>query len=106
MAVLRTMVELGVLARAARTARGWNQQEAADAAGVSRRFVNRLEGGMHDAAEVGRVLTLLSALEVRLDATYPDGPASTPVRSAAPRATDDFDLGAHLDGFRSEQGES
>lgn len=106
MAVLRTMVGLGVLARAARTARGWSQQEAADAAGVSRRFVNRLEGGLHDAAEVGRVLALLRALEVNLDATYPAGPASTPVRSAAPPAGDDFDLGAHLDGFLSEQGAS
>ena len=50
--------------------------------------------------------TKIVTLKVRLDATYPDGPAFTPVRSAAPLAADGFDLGAHLGGFRGEQGES
>ncbi len=110
-----TVGDLASLARAARLARGWSQQQAADAAGVSRRFVNMLEGGQHGNAEVGRVLSLLDALDVPLAGTLP-APASATSRgfaaaggsAAAPaisgRETGDpdaIDLEAYLSTFRT-----
>lgn len=105
---VRTPAELGALARAARTARGWNQQKAADAAGVSRRFVNMLEGGAHGNAEMWRVLALLEALGVALTGTLPSespsGPrAPTETSSSGTAAPDGFDLDAHLDAFRPDR---
>jgi len=100
MANVRTPADLGALARAARMARGWNQQEAAQAAGVSRRFVNMVEGGQHVNAEVGRVLRLLEALGVQLEGTYwrsQEEPAAKAHRSAA--MPGGFDLNAHLRTF-------
>lgn len=114
---VRTPADLGALARAARSARGWTQQEAADAAGVSRRFVNMIEGGQHPNAEVWRVLALMNALGACLHAP---GPAvasarahatTTPSGSASKRETGadetsnrdaDFDLDAHLSAFRKD----
>jgi transcriptional regulator with XRE-family HTH domain len=108
---VRTLVELGALARAARAARGWNQQQAADAAGVSRRFVNMLEGGGHVNAEVWRVLALLEAVGVVLTATLPSESSTVPEDSlgtpaAATVAPDGFDLDSHLSAFRNDQGSS
>jgi HTH-type transcriptional regulator/antitoxin HipB len=68
---VRTPTDIGALARAGRIARGWNQQQAANAAGVSRRFVNMVEGGQHRGAELWRVLALLDALGVELKASLP-----------------------------------
>ena len=114
---VRTPADLGAMARAARTVRGWSQQEAADAAGVSRRFVNMVEGGKHPNAEVWRVLALMNALGAPLHVAVP-ATASTTVRvtptasatvtvhgtapGQVPGSADDFDLAAHLDGFRKE----
>ncbi len=86
----------------------WSQQRAADAAGVSRRFVNMLERGDHANAEVWRVLALLDALGVRLTGELP---AQAPAVEAAAEiespadtvAPDAFDLDAHLSGFRNER---
>ncbi len=111
---VRTPADLGAIARATRTARGWTQQEAADAAGVSRRFVNMLEGGQHANAEVWRVLALLNALGATLHAAVPavaseiaDVAATAgTVRSRETEADEtvpsaaDFDLDAHLGAFR------
>ena len=113
MALVRTAAEVGALARAARTARGWNQQQAADAAGLSRRFVNMLEGGEHTNAELWRVLALLDAVGVELHGTAPT-PTSAPPAEAAGTATaaappdpvtppGGFDLDAHLDAFRDHE---
>lgn len=107
-----TPADFGALAHAARTARGWSQQQAADAAGVSRRFVNMLEGGGHANAEVWRVLALLDALGVQIRGTLPAGvsdaaqaaPATT--RQPEPGAPDGFDLDAHLSAFRDDRGRS
>ena len=104
MARLRTVRDLGALARAARLERGWTQQEAADAAGVSRRFVNMLESGEHANAEVGRALALLQALDVDLDAaTREHRSTSVPaVAAEPPHRTDEIDLDAYLSTFRRE----
>lgn len=110
MVLVRTAAEVGALARAARTARGWNQQQAADAAGLSRKFVNLLEGGEHTNAELWRVLALLDAVGVELNGTAPTrvpappaeaagtAPAAAPPAPATPPGG--FDLDAHLDAFR------
>lgn len=110
---VRTPVELGALAHAARMARGWNQQQAADAAGVSRRFVSLLESGTHANAEVWRVLAVLNALGVEISATLPptasrsprsstpNGAGSTAEPTPAPHLPDGFDLDAHLSSFRA-----
>lgn len=90
-----TPAELGAVARAARKARGWTQQEAADSAGLSRRLVNMIEGGQHPNAELWRVLSLLNALGVPLHTAAP----ATPSTVARMPATD-LDLDAHLGTFR------
>lgn len=115
MARMTTPAELGALARAARRIRGWSQQQAADAAGVSRRFVNMLEGGEHRNAEVWRVLALLNALDVELVGTAPTTAdvtveITTPASATVEHSTqplvrelppsDDFDLDAHIETFR------
>lgn len=104
MARVTTPSDVGALARAARTARGWNQQQAADAAGVSRRFVNLLEGGEHNNAELWRVLALLDSLGIHLVGSIP-GSSSAGDEEAAPTpnvpsAPDGFNLDAHLSEFR------
>lgn len=114
---VRTPTDIGALARAARIARGWNQQQAANAAGVSRRFVNMVEGGQHRSAELWRVLALLDALGVELKAslhaitsvtaritTTASGAAEhhEPVPPEVAPAVDNFDLDAHLDAFRRD----
>lgn len=117
MEYVRTPADLGAMARAARMSRGWTQQEAADAAGVSRRFVNMVEGGRHSNAEVWRVLALMNALGAPLQATVPaahsamthvtatDAGTVSSRETAADRVSDtaaDFDLDAHLGAFRRE----
>lgn len=92
---IRDTGDISRLMRAARVRLGWSQQQAADAAGISRRLVNQLEGGQHPNAELWRVLALLSALGVPLHAAE-----ATEAREEATRA-DDLDLDAHLDMFRS-----
>ena len=75
------------------------EQETADAAGVSRRLVNLLEGGRHPNAEVWRVLALLNALDVPLRADLVDDVSSVP--PLGPIANqDDIDLDAYLATFR------
>lgn len=105
MARVTTPADLGALARAARLARGWNQQQAAHAAGVSRRFVNMLEGGEHRNAEVWRVIALLNALDVELVGTAPTTASANAEYSIEPLArelspSDDFDLDRHLATFQ------
>lgn len=102
-----TVADLGDVVRTARHVRGWSQQRAADAAGVSRRFVNMVEGGQHANAEVGRVLALLDALEVRLGALVPGTQPDTQTearstladRPADSSGDDDVDLDAYLATF-------
>lgn len=124
MARVRTPAEIGALAHAARTAKGWNQQRTAAAAGVSRRFISSLESGSHANAELWRVLAVLDALGIELHGAVP--PVTAPVvrnlsdtehvpdtvevvvtgaePPATPTAADDFDLDQHLAQFRSRPG--
>lgn len=103
---VRTVDDLGTLARAARISRGWSQQQAADQAGVSRRFVNMFEGGGHRNAEVWRALALLGALGVEVVGTVPpaasDGQGHAQAQVAAPAPPDGFDLHGHLASFRKQ----
>jgi HTH-type transcriptional regulator/antitoxin HipB len=105
-ALVRTPADLGALARAARKAHSWNQQQAADAAGVSRRFVSMFESGGHANAELWRVLALLSALGVELTGFVASGTDTTAAAAEPappePPAPDGFDLDAHLSAFRDE----
>lgn len=94
------VTDLSRVLRAARTSNGWSQHEAADAAGVSRRLVNLLEGGRHPNAEVWRVLALLNALDVPLRADLVDEVSSVP--PLGPLANqDDIDLDSYLATFRT-----
>lgn len=95
MGLVRTVQDVAEVVRAARAARGWSQQEAADAAGVSRRFVSMVEGG-HATAETGRVLALLDALGVRLTTVRPTESAATTEAPSTGKAvaSDEFDLDA------------
>lgn len=99
MALVRTPTEVGALVRTGRKARGWSQQQAADAAGVSRRFVNMVEDG-HPNAEMWRVLALLDAVGVTLDATTQGGTAVAPAVTAAVPDPDSLTLDEHLRAFR------
>ena len=97
---IEDVTDLSQILRAARARNGWSQQEPADAAGVSRRLVNLLEGGRHPNAEVWRVLALLNALDVPLRADLVDDVSSVP--PLGPIANqDDIDLDAYLATFRT-----
>ncbi|MGB7980207.1 MAG: helix-turn-helix domain-containing protein [Candidatus Nanopelagicales bacterium] len=101
MQAVRSTAAVGAVARAARIRLGWSQQQAADQAGVSRRFVNMLEGGEHRNAELWRVLALLEALGVELLTAGSDGSAGgTTEASPTSSGGDGFDLDRHLSGFR------
>ena len=97
---IEDVTDLSRSVRAARARNGWSQQEAADAAGVSRRLVNLLEGGRHPNAEVWRVLALLNALDVPLRADLVDDVSSVPPLSPIANQ-DDIDLDAYLATFRT-----
>lgn len=100
---IRSTASLGAVVRAARLGLGWSQQQAADAAGVSRRFVNMLEGGEHRNAELWRVLALLEALGIELVASAPGSSTSVPPQVHV-AAADAFDLDRHLAEFRKDDG--
>jgi transcriptional regulator with XRE-family HTH domain len=98
---IASTADLGALIRRARLARGWSQQQAGDAAGVSRRLVNLIEGGNHPNAETWRVLALLTAVGVRLDGVIdPQTPEPTAVDPRIAREADDLDLDEYLARFR------
>jgi HTH-type transcriptional regulator/antitoxin HipB len=54
---LASPAELGIAVRAAREARGLTQDDVADAAKVSRKFVIDVENGK-DSAQIGKALTV------------------------------------------------
>jgi len=67
---LRSVHDLQSLVRGRRTELGLTQAEVARRAGVSRKWLSTFEGG-HEAAELGRVLALFHALDLRLIASAP-----------------------------------
>jgi len=110
---VRTVAELAAIMRAARRQNAWTQAELADRAGVSRQWVVALESGQAARAELGRVLTVLAALNLPM--SFPSlvsapVPSPSPVTSAdqipAPPAPPSgtrsqpwLDLDAHLASF-------
>jgi HTH-type transcriptional regulator / antitoxin HipB len=73
---LRTIADLGTAIRSARLSRGWTQDQLAERAGVSRRWISEIEGGKL-TAQIGKILVALEALDIELhyDATVqPDRP--------------------------------
>lgn len=101
---VKTVSDVADLVRAARIARGWSQQQAANAAGVSRRFVNMVEGG-HATAEVGRVLALLASLGIRLTGTLPVADLAVAESDATDAALPgEINLNAFLSTFHTPQG--
>jgi HTH-type transcriptional regulator / antitoxin HipB len=67
---VRTVVDLGVVVRAARRRANRTQAELAERAGVSRQWVVALESGQAARAELGRVMSVLAALDLPM--TFPD----------------------------------
>lgn len=101
METVRSPASIGAVARGARLQHGWSQQQAADHAGVSRRFVNRLESGEHRNAELWRVLKLLEALGVKLlAATMEPSTADRFPPDQSTTSADTFNLNRHLSDFR------
>lgn len=91
---LRDAADIGALVRASRKRRRMSQQDLADAAGVSRRWLIDLEAGK-PRAELSLVLRALSALGIRLVAEGgADGPRDHTVErsSATPAAVLDLDF--------------
>ena len=62
---VRTPVDIGLMIRQARRARGMTQQDLARAAAVGRQWIVEIEGGK-PRAELGRVLQTLGALDLSL----------------------------------------
>src|SRR5689334_19563344 len=79
---IRTTADLGALIRDRRLAAGVTQAELAQRAGVGRAFLVRLEHG-HPTLEVGRVLAVIEALDLILDATEAKEPAAASPDSRA-----------------------
>jgi y4mF family transcriptional regulator len=88
---VETTRDVGGLIREARRARGMTQEDLADSAGVTRRWLTDIERGIKARAELGLVLATLSTLGVELEATYPGGP----VRPASWPATEQAELPDH-----------
>ncbi|MBS1868892.1 MAG: helix-turn-helix domain-containing protein [Actinobacteria bacterium] len=86
---VRSLHDLAALARGRRRELGLSQAELAARTRVSRQWVNAFESGKA-TAEVGLVIRLLDALDLRLTVTEPG--AATTSRGPAP-----VDLDALLD---------
>jgi HTH-type transcriptional regulator / antitoxin HipB len=74
---LRTPADIGALVRARRQELGLDQAELAELAGVSRLWINQLEGGKPGAG-LGLVLRTLAALSIELSESGPNPGAATP----------------------------
>ncbi|WP_197747048.1 helix-turn-helix domain-containing protein [Mycobacterium conspicuum] len=87
---IKTMGDLGVLVRSARTARGMTQADLAARLKTGRDWVVRLEKG-HPRLEAQRVLDALRVLGVSLDATAPEAQSNDRAKrqgGAAPEKSD------------------
>jgi transcriptional regulator with XRE-family HTH domain len=60
-------LRFGSIVRAARVRRGWRQLDLADAAGVSRGSVSRIERGALDDIAVSMIRRVATALEIRVE---------------------------------------
>jgi transcriptional regulator with XRE-family HTH domain len=115
---VRTVADLGAVVRDARRRSSWTQAELAEQAGVSRQWVVALESGQAARAELGRVLSVLAALDLPM--TFPaveSAPNDAPVRRSAARSRgsdrdapvtpvvleDHLDLNSYLESFTDQQ---
>ena len=69
MAILKTSLDLAHIIREARKAQGLTQEDLAGLTGTGRRFVVDLENAK-ETAQMGKVLKILGALGIALDASY------------------------------------
>lgn len=69
--------DLAHVVRDERRRRGWSQGELARRVGMGRQWINALESGEHDRAQLGAVLRLLHELGLRVDVD-----ATPPTRSS------------------------
>ena len=84
---LRTPGEVGAAIRARRRELGWDQSELATRAGVSRLWVNQIEGGK-PGASLGLVLRAFAALGLTLSVAVPNEPDAGIETSAPAKAID------------------
>ena len=89
---IRSVRDLQTLARARRRELCLTQQETADLAGVSRKWLVGFESGRATAAELSLVLRLLAALDLRASVAAPHA-APGPSGTATPSHVD---LDEHL----------
>ena len=68
-------MEVGVLIRDARQSRQLTQAQLAAKARVGRQWLVAVEAGTHERAEIGKVLSVLSAQDIELFARTSDEPA-------------------------------
>ena len=73
---LRTSRDLGAAIRRARRDRGLSQAELAARAGVGRPWLSEMEGGKR-TAEIGRILLVVSALDLAVTLVPAPGPADS-----------------------------
>lgn len=65
--IARTLDQLGAQIVDARAQRGWTQAELAAHAHVSRRWIIDLEAGRREGAELGRLMRVLTALDLGIE---------------------------------------
>jgi HTH-type transcriptional regulator/antitoxin HipB len=86
---LRTPGEVGAAIRARRRTLGWDQAELAERIGVSRLWVNQIEGGKPGAG-LGLVLRAFNALGLTLSVVTPSEPDAE-IGTPAPAKAVDLD---------------
>ena len=92
---INSLRDLVAAVRGRRKSLGWTQSELANRAHVSRQWISEFEAGK-PTAELGLVIRLLDALELRL--TVDSGEQGQPARGESATTVD---LDAVLDDYRS-----
>jgi HTH-type transcriptional regulator/antitoxin HipB len=77
---LRTTLEVGILIRRTRLARGLSQAQLAEKVGASRKWIVEIEAGK-PTSEFGRVLQVLNELGIQIG--FDDGTGASPQQKAA-----------------------
>ena len=94
---IRTPSDLGAVARGRRRALRRSQTNVAEAAGVSRAWLTEFENGK-PTVELGRVLSVLVALDLIVDVSAPDKPGGPVTRAAT-----DLDLDSLMEEYDRDQ---
>jgi HTH-type transcriptional regulator / antitoxin HipB len=92
---IRRPVDIGEIVRSTRQARRLNQQDLADRLGVSRTWINEIEGGK-PTVRLDLVLRALNELQITL-AAYADGEIGAKAAALTPRASGPIDIDAIAD---------